>query len=112
MQYNIRLTLETDPWLGAIPDGWPAANMAAKEICWQVEQLKGLISPCPSCLSNKSGQWYQQRLCVYYRRLNNITITILPQIDDKLDILTGKQSFSTMDLASCYWQILLSNDAR
>ena len=33
-------------------------------------------------------------------------------IDDTLDMLAGKQWFSTLDLASGYWQVSLSRDAR
>ena len=36
----------------------------------------------------------------------------LPRIDDTLDMLAGKQWFSTLDLASGYWQVSLSPEAR
>ena len=36
----------------------------------------------------------------------------LPRIDDTLDMLAGKRRFSTLDLASGYWQVSLSPDAR
>ena len=36
----------------------------------------------------------------------------LPRIDDTLDMLAGKRWFSTLDLASGYWQVSLSPDAR
>ena len=36
----------------------------------------------------------------------------LPRIDDTLDMLAGKQWFSTLDLASGYWQVSLSREAR
>ena len=36
----------------------------------------------------------------------------LPRIDDTLDMLAGKQWSSTLDLASGYWQISLSQQAR
>ena len=36
----------------------------------------------------------------------------LPRIDDPLDMLAGKQWFSTLDLASGYWQVSLSPEAR
>ena len=55
------------------------------------------------------------RFCVNYRRLNLATIKDaypLPRIDDTLDMLAGKQWFSTLDLASGYWQVSLSPDAR
>ena len=55
------------------------------------------------------------RFCVDYRHLNLATIKDaypLPRIDDTLDMLAGKQWFSTLDLASGYWQVSLSPDAR
>ena len=55
------------------------------------------------------------RLCVDYRRLNDATVKDtypLPRIDDTLDMLAGKQWFSTLDLASGYWQVSLSQEAR
>ena len=36
----------------------------------------------------------------------------LPRIDDTLDMLAGKQWFSTLDLTSGYWQVSLSQEAR
>ena len=36
----------------------------------------------------------------------------LPRIYDTLDMLAGKQWFSTLDLASGYWQVSLSKKAR
>ena len=35
----------------------------------------------------------------------------LPRIDDTLDMLAGKRWFSTLDLASGYWQVSLSPEA-
>ena len=55
------------------------------------------------------------RFCVDYRRLNDITVKDaypLPRIDDTLDMLAGKQWFSTLYLASGYWQVFLSQEAR
>ena len=55
------------------------------------------------------------RFCVDYRRFNNATTRdaySLPRIDDTLDMLAGKQWFSTLDLASGYWQVSLSPEAR
>ena len=50
----------------------------------------------------------------FYRQLNDTTVKDaypLPRIDDTLDILAGKQWFSTLDLASSYWQVSLSREA-
>ena len=55
------------------------------------------------------------RFCVDYRRLNLAMVKDaypLPRIDDTLDMLAGKRWFSTLDLASGYWQVSLSPEAR
>ena len=48
------------------------------------------------------------RFCVDYRRLNSITkldTFPLPRVDDSLDLLAKTAYFSTLDLASGYWQV-------
>ena len=55
------------------------------------------------------------RFCVDYQRLNDATVKDaypLPRIDDTLDMLAGKQWFYTLDLASGYWQVSLSQETR
>ena len=55
------------------------------------------------------------RFCVDYRQLNDASTKDaypLPRIDDTLDMLAGKQWFSNLDLASGYWQVSLSQEAR
>ena len=55
------------------------------------------------------------RFCVDYRRFNSLTIKDaypLPRIDDSLRLLANQQWFSTMDLASGYWQVAMSPEAK
>ncbi len=79
----------------------------------------GLASPSNSCWSSpivmvqKKDQTY--RLCVDYRTLNERTIKDaypLPRIQDTLDTLSTAKWCSTLDLASGYWQVELTPQAR
>ena len=50
-----------------------------------------------------------------YRKLNKITIKDnypVPLIEETLDSLKGAKYFTTLDLASGYWQIALSDSAK
>jgi len=79
----------------------------------------GLISPSKSPWSSfvvlvkkKNGKL---RLCIDYRKLNKITkrdVYPLPRIDEILDTLKGAKWFSTLDLASGYWQVEMKPENR
>ena len=55
------------------------------------------------------------RLCVDYRKLNEVTVKDahpFPRIEDNLDSLAGSQFYSTLDLASGYWQVEVAREDR
>ena len=91
-----------------------------QEVERQVQKMveQGLVEPADSPWSSpvvlvkkKDDSW---RLCLDYRRLNNVTrkdAYPLPRIDDSLDALSGSMLFSTLDLISGYWQLKMSEDA-
>ena len=55
------------------------------------------------------------RWCIDYRMLNNVTkkdVFPLPLIEECLDTLSGTNFFSTLDMASGYWQVELAEEDR
>ena len=56
-----------------------------------------------------------QCLCVDHRRLNELTVKDafpIPNISDSLDCLSGAKWFSTLDMASGYWQVTMDPEAK
>lgn len=63
-------------------------------------------------VKKKNGE---QRLCIDYRALNNKTTKDkypLPIIDDQISILSGNKYFTTLDLASGYYQIPVAESSK
>ena len=53
--------------------------------------------------------------CVDYRKLNRATKLDefpLPRIDDTLDMLAGARYFTTLDMASGYWQVPMERSSQ
>ena len=53
--------------------------------------------------------------CIDFRRLNEVTVKDafpLPQVADLIDTLAGHKYFSTLDLASGYWQVPMEKSSQ
>ena len=102
-----------------VPGSHPSLGEAGRQTCVKEMLLGGQIEPSDSpwaspvvLVTKKDGS---TRFCVEYRRLNSLTIKDAyprPRIDDLLRLLGNQQWFSTMDLASGYWQMAMSPEAK
>ncbi len=92
-------------------------GVVGKELQKMLQQ--GVVSPSnspwssPIVMVRKSdGSW---RFCVDYRKVNSATrhdAYPLPRIDATLDSLAGSVYFTTLDLASGYWQVEMEEESK
>ena len=79
------------------------------------EVIQPSVSPWASPVVMVQKKDGTHRFCIDYRQLNSVTKADtypLPRIDDLLDQLGRCHYFSTLDLASGYWQIRMSPTSR
>ena len=108
----------------AVPKKLPVRRMpfvVRQEVARQLRKMQevGVIQPSNSpwaspvvMVRKKDGT---HRFCIDYRALNTVTkpdLFPLPRIDDLLDQLGNARFFSTLDLASGYWQIRVHQNSR
>lgn len=94
------------------PRRLPISQRAVAEAEIDKMLKRGVIEPSSSpwaspivLVRKKDGT---TRFCVDYRKLNSATVKDsypLPRIDDSINALSGSCWFSTLDLASGYWQV-------
>lgn len=102
---------------GKVPTMGPLYNMSEAEMKIVHNYIKdmmakGLIkpstSPCGAPILFAKKKDGTLRLCVDYRRLNDITVKNvypLPLIDEMLDRIASGKIFTTLDLKDAYWLI-------
>ncbi|KAH9521358.1 hypothetical protein DERF_005021 [Dermatophagoides farinae] len=64
----------------------------------------------PVTLAEKKGEG-KTRMCIDYRKLNDVTVTDkqpIPIIDDIIDKLYEKKYFTKFDIANGYWHVLIA----
>ena len=108
LQHNIELTPDAEPWREAL------RRLSPEKLAHANEQLQNLLdmgvvvpskSPWSSALvivKKKGGQW---RMCVDFRRLNDMTIKDafpLPRIDDSIAKLGSAKYYSSVNVSNAF----------
>ena len=116
-RHHIRLQPDTSP-IYLRP--YRHSQSDTEEIRRQIVALKkkGLvrdsISPWSSPVTLAQKKNGDRRLCIDYRRLNQVTIDErhpLPIIQDVFDRMSSARYFSTLDIAWAYWHIALDEES-
>ena len=117
----IQMEIETGD---AYPKRQPARRLPfalRQEVSRQLREMQsqGVIQPSKSPWASPvvlvKKKYGTHRFCVDYRQLNSITKTDnfpLPRIDDLLDQLGESKYFSSIDLASGFWQIQMHSSSQ
>ncbi|UYV67620.1 K02A2.6-like [Cordylochernes scorpioides] len=115
----VKINTTTDKIIALRPYRVPLHDQ--KEIQTQIEQMLqyGIIAPSvspyasPITLVTKRDQ--TKRFCIDYRKLNEIIapdVHPLPLIETILDKLSKAKYYSSVDIASAYWQVEIEPNSR
>jgi hypothetical protein len=116
---ELSVAMEIELEEGAKPVSKPAFRLSPAEMDELKKQLsilleKGLVRPsvspwgAPVLFAPKKDGGL--RMCLEYRALNKLTVKNkcpIPRIDEIFDRLQGAQNFTSLDLRSGYYQILM-----
>ena len=117
VQHEIETSDARPVWCG--PRRLAPSGLWTEQTCIQEMLEGGQIEPSdshwasPVVLVTKDDG--STSFCVDYRQLNSLTVKDaypVPHIDDSLRLLGNQKWFSTMDLASGYWQVAMSSNAK
>ena len=110
------INVDNKPPIRQAPRRIPIHQVDTVETAMKEMQDAGVIRPSESpwaspivLVKKKDGT---TRFCIDFRRLNEVTVKDaypLPRIEDNLDALVGSKYFSTLDMASGYWQVEMSD---
>merc|ERR1711893_440550 len=90
--------------------GDAATNIDQLKACGAVEECKSPWAFPLVVVNKKDGK---KRICVDYRKLNDLTTPdghALPRLDDSLDQLKGATVYSTLDMTMGYHQVLVAEE--
>ena len=113
---------EIDLEEGAQPCRDTLRRMAPEKMKQANEQLEALLemgvivpakSPWASAIVMAKKKGDQLRMCIDYRKLNDVTekdAFPLPRIDDSISKLGSSKYFSAMDVGNAFWQVPLKKE--
>lgn len=125
---EIGLTNLAEHKIELLPDAKPVAEPLRRRALVQIEETSrqtsqmlkdGIIepsnSPWASAYALTRKKTGDLRLCIDFRRLNDLTKKSaypLPNIEDCLDIISGMKYYTKLNFASGFWQIPMEESSR
>jgi len=111
-----------------LPNATPFAEPLRRRALVQIEETRNQVSKLlkEGIIEESESPWAsayvlarkkngEMRLCVDFRKLNDMTkkfVYPLPNVDDCIETLSGKRYFSLIDFASGFWQIEMEEKSK